>query len=455
VQTTLASSDSLGEFIDRNMPAWEQRQASYDQLVGAFGSAGAVDRSGDVMLAAGPGYNGGLDSDSQRNENIARMLRLANERGAMGSEPFRVEINGVGSTGAADMAPTKANAMRLGLMGPDGQTEGTWSSPVAQSNVVGVPLSPLGSSVMGPSLPELDGMSYGEQMRNVGKFFGDIGMGAARGLVNVVPETLAFGYRMTGYAAAGMVSLVDTDWSDKMFARYERVTGRILDYDNGLQEASGLVSGLVGPANALRGAAVAGDLAHARLATAIRTDYQFGWSNFVTSGVDVAGNPSALSSPVAQALRGELIASGRPMAFVDAKTEEIIKSGLELPTMRNANTGEFFYKLQPLDAGGNPLNSVYWMNSCQYARVQGTNAAEIGNVMGLPAPSTARGAFNGFQVYETTPRLGTSPLVFESQIAPITQGSNYSARGLDYQTLIANPKVWYPARPIGAIPGVR
>lgn len=260
---------------------------------------------------------------------------------------------------------------------------------------------------------------------------------------------------MTGYAAAGVVSLVDTDMSDRMFAQYENVTGRVADYDNGLQEVSGLISGLVGPSNALRGAAVAGDIARARVATSIRVEYELGWNSFVTSGLDVTGNPAVLNSSVAQALRGELLASGRPMGFAVAKTEEILKSGMELPTMRNASTGEFFYKLQPLDVSGNPLNSVYWMNSSQYTRVQGMNAAEIANAMGLPAPSAAHGAVHGFRVFETTPRIGASPLVFESQIAPATQGANYAARGLDYQTLIANPKAWYPARPIGTIAGVR
>ena len=298
-------------------------------------------------------------------------------------------------------------------------------------------------------------MSYGEQMQHVGEFFGDVGIGAAKGLVNALPETAAWAYRMTGYAAAGVVSLVDTDMSDRMFAQYENVTGRVAEYDNGLQEVSGLISGLVGPSNALRGAAVAGDIARARVATSIRVEYELGWNSFVTSGLDVTGNPAVLNSSVAQALRGELLASGRPMGFAVAKTEEILKSGMELPTMRNASTGEFFYKLQPLDVSGNPLNSVYWMNSSQYTRVQGMNAAEIANAMGLPAPSAAHGGVHGFRVFETTPRIGASPLVFESQIAPTTQGANYSARGLDYQTLIANPKAWYPARPIGTIAGVR
>ena len=77
-----------------------QSQPYYDQLVGAFGGGGPVDRNNDVLLAAGPGYSG-MGSGSQRDANIARMLNLASQPEAMGSEvPFRVEVYGVGWTGA-------------------------------------------------------------------------------------------------------------------------------------------------------------------------------------------------------------------------------------------------------------------------------------------------------------------------------------------------------------------
>jgi hypothetical protein len=103
------------------------------------------------------------------------------------------------------------------------------------------------ASAMAPSLPELDVMSYGEQMRNVGRFVGDLGTGAVKGLNNLIPETLALGYRMTGYAAAGVVSLVNTDASDRMFAQYGQVTGRVFDYDNGVQEFGGIAAQLAAP----------------------------------------------------------------------------------------------------------------------------------------------------------------------------------------------------------------
>ncbi|NRR31473.1 LysM peptidoglycan-binding domain-containing protein [Oxalobacteraceae bacterium] len=115
-----------------------------------------------------------------------------------------------------NLAPTIENAVHLGLMEPPASTD--------------------------PSL-----MSYGDQMGKVGQFFGDLASGAAKGLDNLVPETAAFVYRMTGYAAAGVVSLFDTDTSDKMFSQYEKVTGRVVNYDNGVQAFGGATAQIAAP----------------------------------------------------------------------------------------------------------------------------------------------------------------------------------------------------------------
>ena len=90
-------------------------------------------------------------------------------------------------------------------------------------------------------------MSYGEQMGNAGRFFGDLAIGGVKGLDNLLPETVATAYRMTGYGAAGLVSLVNTDVSDRMFEQYGMVTGRVFDYDNGVQEFGGVMAQLAAP----------------------------------------------------------------------------------------------------------------------------------------------------------------------------------------------------------------
>lgn len=118
-------ADPLGEFIAQNQGAWDQRYANYQQAVGAFSGTGAVNRSNDVMLAAGPGYTGGIGSGgSDRDAQIARMLELANRPESMGSQPmFRVEVNGVGSTGMDDRPSTTGGY--LPSMYPDPQLVGS------------------------------------------------------------------------------------------------------------------------------------------------------------------------------------------------------------------------------------------------------------------------------------------------------------------------------------------
>ena len=101
-------------------------QAGYDQAVEAFSNPASVDRSGDVLLAAGPGYSGmgGTGGKSQREQNIERMMRMANEPEAMGStSAFRVEINGTSTTTSADV-PRNAGSSSASMF-PNSQVTGS------------------------------------------------------------------------------------------------------------------------------------------------------------------------------------------------------------------------------------------------------------------------------------------------------------------------------------------
>jgi hypothetical protein len=398
----------------------------------------------------------GANNDSAtRTDEMARIMRQANEPQYAPTD-LRIEVNGIGSTDpelyngdiiaaaiahGENLRPTIANAERLGL--------------------VDLSVTEAGGEHNGYNVAPTGQMPYAEQMRNAGNFVSDLGAGFISGIPNAITETAGMVYKGWGYIGAQTVirpleamGLQYPGATDRAMSFYDGINGRVLQYENGIQEFGGVVGGLVSPTSALRRLAVAGDVARARLATAIRTEYELGWGSFATSGVDLTSNPALMNSNVAKALQSELIAGGKTLDFALRKAEEIINSGVDLPTMRNASTGEFFYKLQPTDVSGNPLNSVYWMNSSQYARVQAMNVSEIANAMGLPAPSAAHGGFNGFAIFETTPRLGSNAFVFESQIAPATQGARYATKGLDYQSLIVNPTAWHPARPIGIIPPV-
>jgi hypothetical protein len=101
--------------------------------------------------------------------------------------------------------------------------------------------------------PEFGGYSGVGGVADAGgglRFVHDVAAGGLKGLGNLVPETAALAYRATGFAAAGVVSHFNIDVSDRMFAQYELVTGRVLPYANGLQEAAGLAAQLGVPLRA-------------------------------------------------------------------------------------------------------------------------------------------------------------------------------------------------------------
>lgn len=56
---TAQAGDPLGEFVDKNMPAWEQRQANFDQIVGAFSSPKQISMVEDDFVAAGDRFTMG------------------------------------------------------------------------------------------------------------------------------------------------------------------------------------------------------------------------------------------------------------------------------------------------------------------------------------------------------------------------------------------------------------
>jgi YD repeat-containing protein len=209
----------------------------------------------------------GSSAEALRAAEMARIIRQANEPQYQDAAPMHIEINGVGSSD-----PSEYNS---GLVAAASARGENLSPTIANVNRLGL--------VNDPSL-----MSYGDEMRNVGHFLGDLASGAAKGLDNLVPETAAFAYRMTGYAAAGVVSLFDTDTSDKMFSQYEKVTGRIFNYDNDVQAFGGTVAQIAAP-SIFKGAVAAGGSLYdteQSIKQTVNYDYRHWFSGTQTLGAD-------------------------------------------------------------------------------------------------------------------------------------------------------------------------
>ena len=156
--------DRLGSFIEQNQPAWEQRHANYDQIVGVFGNPNQIDRSDRVMLAAGPGY-GGMGGNSQRDENIARMLSLANRADPGSAESlrqhdgtYRVEINGTSTSADIALTDAQRSAMAAGY-GPLSQE----AAAAIRGGAYGA-YEPSFQSFSNPRIQELFTGSFGNKL---------------------------------------------------------------------------------------------------------------------------------------------------------------------------------------------------------------------------------------------------------------------------------------------------
>lgn len=252
-----ALGNAPGSNLAEQLPmptAEEQRLSAMDRKVDELMTD--VRQNGELLASTSTRNSSALISDTEqvRQAEMARITQQINEPPLYGADVLRVEISGVGratpgeynsniiaaaSSRGDDLRPTLANAERLGLAND-------------------------------PSL-----MSYADQMKNVGRFVGDLAVGAAKGLDNIIPETAAFAYRMTGYAAAGVVSLLDTNISNRMFAQYEKVTGHIYEYDNNVQAFGGTIGQIVAPTMIKGAGAVGARLYEAEQSAKLKINYDY------------------------------------------------------------------------------------------------------------------------------------------------------------------------------------
>jgi hypothetical protein len=270
-------ADPLGEFITQNQPLWETRAAAYDQVVGAFSQPGGSQYAG-VQLAAGPGYSG-MGAGSDRDQNIDRMLALAN----------RPESGGTWSSMGADGVPH----VGFGVFGPDenirsddgrgfiDEVRSAAEGSINQGSALGTPLPPSpyrwvsnelvdGDLVRGHWADAPQNARPGDSIRALsdseaffafnplGRTLGGVGTGLenmAKGVVNLGQQAVLTASDAIG---TGMYGLNNALGGRRMDYTLDSALGRSLQTQGfgptALNTAGGLMRGLASPVTAPFGA---------------------------------------------------------------------------------------------------------------------------------------------------------------------------------------------------------
>jgi len=154
-------------------------------------------------------------------------------------------------------------------------------------------------------------------------------------------------------------------------------------------------------------------------------------SPFITNGLDP-------NSPELQGIRLEIVNeyknSDLPEKLAQDFADNNISSSKSIPSKRIAINGEELYKFVPSNKRAG--NSSYYFTKQEY-QVYLENPEKLAQHAGLPYKN-----FVGqYDVYMIKPRPKKSPIVFESKVAEVQQGS-YKAAGGAVQTIVPNLKNW-------------
>ena len=166
---------------------------------------------------------------------------------------------------------------------------------------------------------------------------------------------------------------------------------------------------------------------------------------FTTHGLDVTAD--VMKTAEAQALVNEYLKSGATPALAQEYAKVALASGKALPQVIPVGPGYELVKLVPKNAysttGSDPIiaYSPFFVTKDEYLKLSRMTASEASEYLGLPAQQGIRGAHLGFDAYSMTPKPGQSPIVFKSEVAPISQGQ-YSAAGRGEQVIVPNRGLW-------------
>ncbi|TXZ76534.1 filamentous hemagglutinin N-terminal domain-containing protein [Vibrio mimicus] len=154
-------------------------------------------------------------------------------------------------------------------------------------------------------------------------------------------------------------------------------------------------------------------------------------SIFDAKGVD----PTA---PAVQDVRTDLYKEYKAAGVSDELAKSLadgnIKSGSTIPTKRTAKQGETLFKFVP--SGNAPGRSSYYFTRTEYEYFK-SNPDKLAQEAGLPYKNFV----GNYDVYAIEPKPDVNPVVFESKVAEVQEGT-YRAQGGANQTLVPNLKNW-------------
>lgn len=150
------------------------------------------------------------------------------------------------------------------------------------------------------------------------------------------------------------------------------------------------------------------------------------YQDFTPQGVKAT--PDVMASPQVQAMMAEIRAANPSMSTneIVKYTKEFVESGTAIPTTGTAAPGSVLVKRVPKGEGVTPY-SPYWMTPEQARAIGAMTPEQAGQVLGLPASQAAKIFSGGADFFAITPKVGATPKVFVSNIAPTTQGSYVTA----------------------------
>jgi hypothetical protein len=178
------------------------------------------------------------------------------------------------------------------------------------------------------------------------------------------------------------------------------------------------------------------------LSAAARAAYAGTSAKFQPNGVTLTAE--VRSSDVYQKLMSTLGSSGLAREDAIYIADSLVSTGVNLPAPVKMNAADELIKLVPKGTFGGDLvgpKSPFFVTRAEFDRLAKLSVNEIASQLGLPAEQAIRGSQLGFDVYSMTPKVGTGPVVFESTIAPVSQGG-YSAPGGAQQMLVLDRALW-------------